>query len=381
MPDDAFPDFNDDPVARLHHEATAAAGQFFSLMETIRAKFLPNDRDDRLSQELTLLIGKAVQREDVTEPPSFFNRARGSGLVLIGPTGVGKSRSLERFFDTHPVLKDYKNPISKSPLVSVAVPSPCTSMQLARTLLRATGYGVERDLPTHRLWEMAFERLYHMRKFIVHFDEMQHVVHNMPDKDLQQMADTLKNAMYKHRITVIISGVSTLEDFIHHDPQLFRRTTIVPFASVALEQHGELLDMVETYAEEAKLRPPFREAVEGDETAAPEGRRSAQVFDGWRETAEKEADFIARLSHASLNAYGYSIVLTHLAIEEALQCGANCLSVDHYATAFARKTAFAANRNPFIAPNWHGIDCSKIFEKKNIDVPDSLPKPRNKRSK
>lgn len=36
---------------------------------------------------------------------------------------------------------------------------------------------------------------------------MQHVVHNMPEKDLQQMADTLKNAMYKHRITLIISGV------------------------------------------------------------------------------------------------------------------------------------------------------------------------------
>jgi hypothetical protein len=94
--------------------------------------------------------------------------------------------------------------------------------------------------------------------------------------------------------------------------------------------------------------------------------------------AQKEADFIARLSHASLKAYGYSIVLTHLAIEEALQCGADCLSMDHYATAFARKTGFAANRNPFMTPNWHAIDCSKIFEKPKIDLPDSDKKSRKK---
>jgi hypothetical protein len=31
--------------------------------------------------------------------------------------------------------------------------------------------------------------------------------------------------------------------------------------------------------------------------------------------------FISRLSHAALNAYGYSIVLTYLAIENALQRG------------------------------------------------------------
>jgi hypothetical protein len=66
-----------------------------------------------------------------------------------------------------------------------------------------------------------------MRKFIVHFDEMQHVVHYTPERDLQQMADALKNAMYARRISLVLSGAATLEPFIQYDPQLFRRLTIV----------------------------------------------------------------------------------------------------------------------------------------------------------
>ncbi len=343
-----------DSVALLHEAATSGKG--FMTMESIRAKFLRTQRDDFLAAAMQALLANAVQREHVELPPSFENRGRGSGVALIGPTGVGKSRSLERFFDKHPVLRGYDNPASRSPLISVAVPSPCTSMQLARALLRATGYSVERDLATHRLWEIAFDRLHNMQKFIVHFDEMQHVVHNMPAKDLQQMADTMKNAMYDRRITIILSGVETLKPFLQYDPQLLRRLTIVPFDKVTRETQFEIEHAVTTYAKAADL-----EVKLGND-------------------ASKMADFIARLSHASLNAYGYSIVLTHLAIEYALQNGCDQLVPEHFATAFARKSGFSADRNPFVAPVWHEIDCSKIFiEKKIISPPDATKPGKSKK--
>lgn len=343
-----------DSVALLHEAATSGKG--FMTMEVIRAKFLPTQRDEFLATAMQTLLASAVQRENVELPPSFENRGRGSGLALIGPTGVGKSRSLERLFDKHPALRGYENPASRSPLISVAVPSPCTSMQLARALLRATGYSVERDLPAHRLWELAFDRLHNMKKFIVHFDEMQHVVHNMPAKNLQEMADTLKNAMYARRITIILSGVETLMPFIQYDSQLFRRLRIVPFEKVTCETHFEIEHAVTTYAKAANL-----EAKLGGD-------------------ASETADFIARLSHASLNAYGYAIVLTHLAIEYALQSGYDRLVPEHFATAFARKSGFSADRNPFVAPNWHGIDCSKIFvEMKITPPPDTMNKGKTKK--
>lgn len=343
-----------DTVALLHEAATS--GKEFMTMESIRAKFLPTQRDEFLATAMQALIANAVQRENVERPPSFENRGRGSGLALIGPTGVGKSRSLERFFDKHPVLRGYADPTSRSPLISVAVPSPCTSMQLARALLRATGYGIKRDLAAHLLWELVFDRLHSMKKFIVHFDEMQHVVHNMPARDLQQMADVLKNAMYARRITIILSGVETLRPFIQYDPQLFRRLMIAPFGRITSETHFEIEHAVNTYAKAANLK------VKLTKDESDPGKKASET-----------ADFIARLSHASLNAYGYSIVLTHLAIEHALQSGCDQLLPEHFSTAFARKSGFSADRNPFVAPVWHEIDCSKIFIETKVTSPtDSM---------
>ncbi|PYF01821.1 TniB protein [Rhodopseudomonas faecalis] len=347
MPHDNMTDVAEitaDPVALLHEEACNSTE--FRIMETIRAKFLPTKRDAKLAEALRLLIREAVKRKDEKLPPSFENRGKsGGGLALIGRTGGGKSRSLQRYFEKHSVLRGYAEATSRSPLISITVPSPCTSMQLARALLRATGYAVQRDLPAHRLWEMAFERLHHMRKFIVHFDEMQHVVHNMPDKELQQMADTLKIAIDDHRITIILSGVETLKPFLQFDTQVLRRFTIVPFEEINHDNHGEIVHMVESYAKAANLKAKL----------------------GDRE--EVKADFIARLAHAALNAYGYSIVLTHLAIEHALQGGYPHLVPEDFATVFARKTGFAADRNPFIAPAWLDIDCSKIFIAPKIGGP------------
>jgi hypothetical protein len=339
-----------DAVALLF--AGAATAKNFTIMETIRAKFSKTSRDIHLATAMEQLIANAVQRENTSLPPSFENRNRGSGLVLVGPTGVGKSKSLERYFNQHPVLSGYADPASGSPLISVSVPSPCTSMQLARALLRATGYVLERDMAAHRLWEKALDRLQAMRKFIVHFDEIQHVVHNIPEKDLQQMADTLKNAMYNRRITLILSGVSTLVPFIQYDAQLFRRLAILPFEGITPEKHDDIRKMVGTYGNAAGLSD-------------------------FRASNLDNADFIARLSHAALNAYGYSIVLTQLAIENALESGSDRLTNENFATVFAKKTSFSADRNPFLAPNWHMIDCAKMFEK----VQDSPPAPIGRKRK
>lgn len=59
--------------------------------------------------------------------------------------------------------------------------------------------------------------------------------------------------------------------------------------------------------------------------------------------------FISRLSHAALNAYGYSIVLTYLAIENALQRGHDQLALSHFSAIYIAKTGFTADGNPFKA--------------------------------
>lgn len=343
-----------DSVALLFEGASQVKN--FAIMEKLRASFLQGRRDVSLADSIAQLIANAVLRENTELPPSFENRGRGSGLVLIGPTGVGKSKSLEEYFKGHPVLRGYEDPASPSPLVSIEVPSPCTSVQLARALLRATGYIIERDLPAHRLWEKAFDRLHQMKKFIVHFDEMQHVVHNMPEKDLQQMADTLKNAMYARRITIILSGVKTLEPFIDFDPQLTRRVAIVPFEGITADKHGDVRKMIITYVAAAGLKPIDKSDIDTD-------------------------DFISRLCHAALYGYGYAINLTHSAIENALQRSHERLAVDHFSTIFVAKTGYTAERNPFKADDWYNLECEKMFEKKTVEADQESSTSRRRKGK
>lgn len=340
-----------DPVARMHALFSDARRTEFGLMESLRAKYKKTSRDIVLADAIDALLATAVQREDLNAPPSFDNRARGSGLAIVGPTGVGKSRALERYFDKHPVLSDYRDPVSPSPLISVSAPSPCTSMTLARLILRTSGYPIERDLPAHRLWEMVWERLANLRKFILHIDELQHAVQYVPEKDRQEIANILKHAMYGRRISLIVSGVDALRAFLDFDPQLLRRLTVLPFGPITPDTLGNVVRMVGDYAKAAGLELDLN-----DDPIRP--------------------DFHLRLAHAALNAFGYSIVVTQLAIEHALNEKATALTREHFATVFARKTGFAADRNPFIAPQWQEIDCAALFPKAEIPAP---PAPASRR--
>ena len=337
-------DTGSDPVARMHAMLSEAHPHEFTVMEGLRIKYKKTARDTILAEAINRLLGAAVQRVDLTAPPGFKNRARGSGLAIIGPTGVGKSRALERFFDKHPVLQGYHDPASRSPLITVSAPSPCTSMTLARLVLRTSGYPIERDLPAHRLWEMVWDRLDYLQKFILHIDELQHVVQHISEKERQDIANLLKHGMHERRISLIISGVDDLKPFLDFDSQLLRRLTIKPFAPIGPESIGDVETMVEGYAKAAGLTLDLEEDL-------------------------LRPDFHLRLAHAAMDAFGYAIVVTHMAIEVALNEKSTVLTREHFATMFAQKTSTAADRNPFIAPQWHAIDCSILFPKKEVPPP------------
>ena len=325
----------------------------YSVMEKLRAQYARTPRDGLLAERFEKLIGAAVQRHDVTRPAGFDNRGVGSGLAIIGPTGVGKSRAIRRFLSRHVVLAGYDDPKSPSPLISVSSPSPCTSMQLARAILRRSGYPIERDLPAHRLWEMVWERLDLIKKFVLHIDELQHVTQHLSEKDMQEVVNLLKHAMEARRISIVISAVDTVLPFLQFDPQLFRRFDFMEFEKISPSTLGDLQRAVHDFAKSA--------GVTADESL------------------ETHRDFYSRLAHAGLGAFGYSIVLTHLAIERCLKSGDDKLTVEHFTGAFALKSAFPLDRNPFKAERWHEIDCSALFVEKQIAPPE--PSVKNRRKK
>ncbi|MCC8944189.1 TniB family NTP-binding protein [Bradyrhizobium sp. Arg62] len=330
-------------VARLREALPPEFSAQYNTIKTLRTKFLRTNREPMLAQEINLLINNAVQCRDTSLPPSLENRVEGRGIALVGPTGVGKTTSLNDFFKNHAVFSGYREPASMSPLLWISAPSPCTLIQLGRRILIKSGYPLERELPAHRLFELVGPRLNAMGKIVLCIEEFQHVVHNVPEKDQQTVADTLKNLMETERISLILSGVETLIPFLALDPQLDRRMTKVYFHRLTSEDLELIADMVHTYVEEAGLQIAY---------------------------SDSDALF-ARLTHASLYALGLSIENTISAIAYCKGKGDATLTREHYAAIYAAKSGKAASENPFLAERWHEIVCKTSVEEANAAGPAS----------
>ncbi|MEI9923438.1 MAG: TniB family NTP-binding protein [Bradyrhizobium sp.] len=329
------------PLIHLRDSLPAELKSHFSAIERMKAIFMPTPREAELAEEMNLLINNAVQCKDPELPLTLENRSEGKGLVVIGPTGVGKTKSLRHFFDNHAAFAGYRDPASASPLLWITAPSPCNIVQLGRRILVKSGYPLDRELPAHRLFELVGQRLNAMGKIVLFIEEFQHVVHNVSVRDQETVADTLKNLMETERLTLILSGVETLTPFIALDPQLDRRLTKIYFRELTPQDHDTLADMVHAYAEEAGV-----------------------------EVAYSDTDFLfARLSHASLNALGLSIETTIAAIAHCLRKGEKTLIREHFAAVYAAKWSRAAPDNPFLADRWHEINCRTHVDKANASGP------------
>ncbi|MFK4724622.1 hypothetical protein ABIE89_005722 [Bradyrhizobium niftali] len=326
-----------DPLQRLREALPAEVARHFDRIEEIKSKFIPTPWQPDLVKAIDAVVTNAVQRKNPNLPLTLDNRADTKGLVVIGPTRSGKSRAFRQYFDHHPVFAGYSDPSSASPLLWMSVPSPCTIVQLGRSILTASGYPLERDLPAHRVFEMARNRLREMSKSFLYIEELQHSTHDVPLKEQLNVCDALKTLMESEHIALFLTGVETLLPFVGLDPQLDERLAKFYFRKLVPQQQELLTDMVHVYAEATGLDVAY---------------------------SDDDALF-ARLSHASLHAFGLSIETTINAIADCLRKDEKTLTREHFACAYAAKSGRTALDNPFLADRWHEIICKTHVEEAN----------------
>ena len=296
-----------------------------AIMRKVRGQYFRTGRDDRLTAGIEFLLDL-----------STTEGAEGRALVVIGESGVGKTRTITHTLKRHPQLCGVGASGSSSPLVTVRAPAPCTLLQLGRTLLHDLGYPLQSDRKEHIVWEKAREHLELAGVRFLHIDEIQNVSRTANVLEAHKIRDTLKSLLNSPTwpVSLILSGLPEFAKFIQADAQIRRRSRFITFGPLTAGDIKSVFGMVKKLATIANL------AVE----------------------AGAENTTIPRLLHAANYQMGIAIELTHEAIEAALLRGAATIQSSDFADAYAMRTGNGAAANPFLAPNWASINASDVLK-------------------
>lgn len=316
-----------------------------AIKEQIKSRFLTTGRFLRLEAAVKAASENLLLRLDDTKPLGPGNRSEGRIVLLVGETGAGKSSTLHRLLDRHPAYRGYADPANPNrAAISLKIKAPCTFVAMGRQTLAATGYPITGQLEKHAVWQRVFDRLPVLGTTVLHFDEMHNVILTANEPDRIDIQNTLKSLVTDANwpVTVIVSGLPLTTDFIEQAVEDKRRTIPVAFESLVTPDDCEMLTaLARDLVGIAQL------------TLAP----------------RPQTTIMPRLIHAASYQLGSAISLLQHAIDQALIEGTTDLGITEFAAAYVTLSGCGPAANPFLAPNWRAIDCSRLFAN------DTLPRP------
>lgn len=352
---------HEDAVARMRRLQSERRAKGGDVMMNVLSAYFTTPRDRLLEAELDNLIDAFLLSQDALEGDANRRVGRlreGRALTVMGESGAGKSRSLDRLFLKRAEFAGYGDPNGDGMLISVTAPSPCTLRLLGMSVLAALGYETARELKENVVWDLVHHQLELRGVRFLHIDELQHVLQSRNQLEITKVQDTLKGLM-QHRqwpVWLILSGRPNIAAMLSSDEQVWRRNRNVVFEDLTLERDAGLVRRLITVY----------------------GMEKGGLDIGNLATDE----FIARLLHASILRFGIAIELIQDAVRHALLLEATTLAVEHFAAAYASRTGCPPDRNIFlVAQDWHLIDPREGLQRKDpadIVVPDEKAKETKK---
>ncbi len=372
-----MPALQEDPVSRMRRLQSGRRTHSGKVMAGISSVYFGTARDRIVDAELDQLIDSFLLAEDASAAGSARCVGRlkeGRALAIVGGSGTGKSRTLDRHFLKREEFAGYGDPNSDCLLISLTAPSPCTPRLLGMSILNAIRYTISRELKENVVWELVHHQLQLRGIRFLHIDELQHVQQSRNALEIGKVQDTLKGLMQSPRwpVWLILSGLPSITSMLSGDEnagedgdqQVWRRTRFVVFEDLDLAKDAPLI---------RHLLGSF-----GSEKAA-------------LSVASLENDeFIARLLHASINRLGIAIEFVQDAIWNALLQESRSLSMEHFAAAFAARTGCLPADNVFNAAitEWHLIDPRSVLKRSTLSepqdgnvLPTKFKSPRDRRNK
>jgi hypothetical protein len=142
-------------------------------------------------------------------------------LLMIGPTGAGKTTLISSYTQKYPVIEDENG--FRYPVLQATLPSPASERNLATALLYALGDPLAGKGTTGLMTLRLIKLLMDCQVELLILDELQHFVDRDSQKVLQNASNWLKTLLKETKVACVLVGLQgEAEQVVNINPQLAR---------------------------------------------------------------------------------------------------------------------------------------------------------------
>lgn len=353
------------PLDHFRSVATEGQRERIEIMQKVRGAYFRHPKHKEVAEHVDELLEHLLEH---TDPRAECGSEEASGIAVIGESGAGKSTMLRRIFLEHPAFPRYGVIGSRCPLVTVKPEGACTLDRFAIDTLRKLGMPVQAvPRQEQRLAHMVRGQLRLMGVKVLHIDEAHHITQPANSIQIKKILNTFECLMIDDEwpIGLILSGIPELRQVLEGERQVARRLAFVPLEGLTVATDARKVGKI--VLQLAGLAKLGISAVHADALAP-------------------------RIIHAGGYQLGCAIERIHEAIRVRLKRNLRRLStdtpspepltLDDFATAYARKTGVEAEDNPFLAHDWEATDPFRVLDgPQQTDDEEDRPSARSTKKK
>ena len=145
----------------------------------------------------------------------------GGGVLISGPSGVGKSTVLENYASNFPNYIEGRQTVI--PVLKVTCPSSASANGLISAMFDAMGFPIpsRTDLAEKTIKVSKLMKIYKVELMLL--DEFHHAYYSRSLADFRQLIDTLKNIMNETKVASVLVGLNEIDEVISTNEQVARR--------------------------------------------------------------------------------------------------------------------------------------------------------------